>query len=340
MFRPSPAVTATTRAAVAFAFIFGFAASAHADAIDRYMLEQLGRLHIPGASIAVVRDGRIVKASGYGFADLQLNARATPRTVYEIGSNTKQFTAAAIMLLVQDGRMTLDDAVTKYFPGAPAAWARITVRHLLTHTSGIQNHVGVPGFLDSFRTNLAYDTTPGRDDLLERFFQLPLEFEPGASWAYDNTGYYLLGIIIEKVSGQGYFDFLDARIFKPLGMTATRSTDPRPLVPNRAAGYEWVTGAFENRPVLLPAIGFSAGSLVSTVEDLARWDAALYTDVLLTKASRDAIWTPARLADGTTPPVCTASAGSSAEAPGTGSCSTAEARRDSRRRSTASSTTA
>src|SRR5215471_8939034 len=269
----------------------GVPISAKADKIDDYVLAQMRQLHIPGLSLAIIRDGRITKAQGYGFANVELKARATKETVYEIGSNTKQFTAAAIMMLVEDGKVHLEDPITKYFPEAPEAWHAITIRHLLSHTSGIQNHVAVPHWLDVFRTNLSFETAPSRDELLKMFFKLPLEFRPGETWAYDNTGYYLLGIIIEKASGKSYWQFLDERIFKPLGMTATRDTDPRPIVSNRASGYEWKNDRFENRPILLPAIAFSAGSLVSTVEDMAKWDAALSSGKLLSRSSLDQIWT-------------------------------------------------
>jgi len=292
------------RRAIVIALLVGFAApiSGNADKIDDYIATQLQRLHIPGASVAVVRDGKIIKAQGYGFANLELKASATKDTVYEIGSNTKQFTAAAIMMLVAEGKVQLDEAITKYFPEAPKAWRGITVRHLLNHTSGIQNHVAVPHWLDVFRTNLAFETTPARDELLKMFFKLPLEFQPGESWAYDNTGYYLLGIIIEKASGKSYWQFLNERIFKPLGMNATRNADPQPVIPNRASGYEWKNDHFENRPILLPAIAFSAGSLLSTVEDMAKWDAALYTEKLLKKSSLDRMWTAAQTNGGADAP--------------------------------------
>ncbi len=265
---------------VALLIAFGTPISGKADEIDDYIAAQMRRLHIPGVSLAIVRDGHIVKAQGYGFANFELKAPGRKETVYEIGSNTKQFTAAAIMMLVDEGKVRLDDSVTKYFPEAPQAWRGITIRHLLTHTSGIQNHVAVPDWLDVFRTNLKFETAPARDELLKMFFKLPLEFRPGETWAYDNTGYYLLGIVIEKASGKSYWQFLDERIFKPLGMNATRNTDPQPIVPNRASGYEWKNDHFENRPVLLPVIAFSAGSLLSTAEDMAKWDAALYTEKL------------------------------------------------------------
>lgn len=276
--------------------------SAKADKVDDYVSTQMRQLHIPGLSLAIVRDGRVTKAQGYGFANLELKASAEKDTVYEIGSNTKQFTAAAIMMLVEQGKVRLEDPITKYFPEAPETWRRITIQQLLTHTGGIQNHVAVPHWLDVFKTNLVFETTPQRDELLKMFFKLPLEFKPGETWAYDNTGYYLLGIVIEKVSGKSYWQFLDERIFKPLGMNATRSTDPQPIVPNHASGYEWKKDHFENRPILFPAIAFSAGSLLSTVEDMSKWDAALSTEKLLKKSSLDQMWTAAVTNDGADAP--------------------------------------
>jgi len=205
-------------------------------------------------------------------------------------------------MLVKDGKIDLADSIAKYFPEAPETWRGITIRHLLTHTSGIQNHVAVPHWLDVFKTNLAFETAPPRHELLKMFFKLPLEFQPGETWAYDNTGYYLLGIVIEKVTGKSYWQFLDERIFKPLEMNATCNTDPKAIVPNRASGYEWKNDHFENRPILLPPIAFSAGSLLSTVEDMVKWDAALSSEKLLTKASLNQIWTATLTNDGAVAP--------------------------------------
>lgn len=259
-------------------------------------------LHIPGLSLAIVRDGAVLRASGYGLANLEHGTPATAATVYEIGSNTKQLTAAAVMMLVEEGRISLGDPLTRYFPQAPASWRAITVRHLLTHMGGIQNHVAVPGWMEVFKTDLSFAGSPGRDELLARFFALPREFAPGETWAYDNTGYILLGWIIEQASGRSYWELMEERIFRPLGMTATRSTDPRPVVPHRAAGYVWVGGGFENRPALPPFVGFSAGSLLSTVEDLARWTVALDDGGLLRSTSRELLWTPTVLVDGSPAP--------------------------------------
>ena len=282
------------------ALVFGAATLVKADEIDRYIETQMRNLHIPGVSLAVVRGGRIVKAKGYGLANIEAKSPAAPDSVYEIGSLTKQFTAAAIMLLVEDGKISLDDPVTKYLAGAPERWNRITVRHLLNHTSGIQNHVAVPDYIDIFKISITSKNFPSRDDLLQEFYKLPSEFEPGATWSYDNTGYYLLGVIVEKASGKDFWQFLDERIFKPLGMRSTRSSDTRLIVSNRAAGYVWANGEFENRPVLPPFVGFSAGSLISTVEDLAKWDAALDTEKVLKKSSLAQMWTPTKTNSGET----------------------------------------
>src|SRR6476620_6177813 len=280
-----------TRASIAL-LIAGLAASTWADQVDDYVESHMRARHIPGVSLAIVRDGQILKSRGYGVANLELATPASTTTVYEIGSNTKQFTAAAIMMLVEEGQIKLDDSVTKYFEDAPQRWSGITIRHLLSHTSGIQNHVAVPGYSNAFKTSITGETSPSRDELLKMFFKLPLEFQPGETWAYDNTGYILLGFIIEKASGKSYWQFLDERIFKPLGMDATRSTHPQALVPNRASGYEWKNDHFENRPILLPAIAFSAGSILSTVEDMATWDAALAGEKLLKKTRVGQMWTP------------------------------------------------
>jgi CubicO group peptidase (beta-lactamase class C family) len=209
---------------------------------------------------------------------------------------TKQFTATAVMMLVEEGKVRLDDKLTMYFPAAPETWSRITIRHLLTHTSGIQNHVAAPDFPDLSHTNLT------RAELLRLFYKLPIEFEPGETWAYANTGYYLLGLVVEQASGEPFWQFLAARMFKPLGMTATRNTALRPFVANRASGYEWQHNAFAKRPVLTPFVAFSAGALLSNAEDLAKWDVALYSEKLLKRASREQMWTPASARDGRVAP--------------------------------------
>ncbi len=266
--------------------------SARADGVDEYISAQMRQLHIPGLSLAVVRDGRVVKSKGYGLAHVELNVPITEDTVFEIGSITKQFTAAAIMMLVEENKIVLDDPISKYLDGVPKAWGEVTIRHLLTHSSGIQNYLDVPGlFSETARTGLSHD------DIARLFFErLQLEFRPGETWSYSNTGYLLLGNVIEKASRKSYWAFLDERIFKPLSMNATRSGEPRAIIPNRAAGYEWQKNKLENRSALTEN-AYAAGSIVSTIRDMAKWDAALYTEKLLKKSSFDQIWT-SRSADG------------------------------------------
>jgi CubicO group peptidase (beta-lactamase class C family) len=280
-----------------------FVQHASADQVDRYMRSQMAGLGIPGASVGVIKGGKLIKSAGYGFANLELKSPATPETVYELGSLTKQFTAAAVMLLVEEGKVDLNDSVTNYFPDAPASWKGITVRHLLTHTSGIQNHVGAPGFMDRFKTDLLFNTSPSLPELTRMFYELPLEFEPGETWAYDNTGFILLGLMIEKVSGKDYFTFLSERLFKPLGMNATVSTNPKPITPNRASGYDRVAnGTFENRGILMPGIALSAGSVISTVSDMAKWHAALNSVKILKPSSLKQMWSVTRTNDGSIAP--------------------------------------
>lgn len=262
---------------------------AYADKVDDYVRAQLQERHIPGAAVAVIKNGQIVKAAGYGLASVEFNVPATEETVFEIGSISKQITAAAIMLLVEEGKVSLDERISRYLPGTPEAWKNVTVRHLLTHTSGIKSYTGLSGYELSKRLK--------RDDFIKALGVHPLEFEPGASWKYSNSGYNLLGFIIEAVSGKSYWDFMRERVFKPLGMNSTADRDPKYIIRNRATGYEWQAGALVGRDYDLTDV-FSAGAIVSTVLDLAKWDAALRGDSFLKKESKAQIWTPVTLNDG------------------------------------------
>jgi CubicO group peptidase (beta-lactamase class C family) len=266
--------------------------SAQADKVDSYISTQMRQLHIPGVSLAVIRNGQIIKARGYGVSNVELRTPATKNTVYEIGSMTKQFTATAVMMLVEDHKLSLDDELSRYFPDYPA-WSHITVRNLLNHASGIQNYTDVA---DLSRTEFK------RDEILKVFHGLRVEFEPGETWAYCNTGYYVLGMIVEKVSGKSFWEFLNERIFKPIGMTVTRNGDPTAIIANRASGYGWQNDKLENRDATSTTAAFSAGALVSTVEDLARWDAAIYTEKLVQESSLNQMWTPIKLAGNATAP--------------------------------------
>ncbi|HMJ65532.1 MAG TPA: serine hydrolase domain-containing protein, partial [Candidatus Binatia bacterium] len=277
------------------AFVLGTSLS-HADDIDRYVESRLKKENVPGASIAVVRDGKVIKARGYGLADVELNVPATERTVYQWASVTKQFTAGAVMLLVEQGKMKLEDSVSHYYTNAPVAWSNVTVRHLLTHTSGIRSYTSLPGF---FRT-LRKDYKP--EELIDLVREEPLDFDPGERWTYNNTAYFVLGLVIENVSGKRYGDFLSEHIFRPLGMETARVNDQFEIVPNRATGYASRSNKVFRSEFVSPTQPYAAGALVGTVLDLAKWDAALYTDKLFSASLREQIWAPVKLNSGNTYP--------------------------------------
>lgn len=262
---------------------------ARADRVDDFIKSEMRLRHIPGLSLAIVRNGRVIKASGYGLANIESNVPATPDSVYQIGSMTKQFTAAGIMLLVENGTVSLDEAIDKYLPDLPPTWRSATVRHLLTHTSGIKD------FADLADTESERSKDYTKAQIIALVSGAPLEFRPGEKWNYSNTGYFLLGMIIERVSGKPYEDFLRERIFQPLGMVDTRLNDLNEIVPRRAAGYVLRNGHLYNAQPVSPTHPYAAGGLLSTAADLAKWDAALYTGRVLRKASVQQMLTPATL---------------------------------------------
>jgi CubicO group peptidase (beta-lactamase class C family) len=269
--------------------------------VDAYVGEQLGLQRIPGVAIAVLRDGKLVKAKGYGLANIELDVAVKPETIFQTGSVGKQFTATAVMMLVEEGKVGLDDKVGKYFAGTPEAWKDITVRNLLTHTSGIPEYTESKNPKVGELFNMRADYT--EDDLYQRLIQLPLDFAPGTKWQYSNSGYLLLGILIHKVTGKFYGDFLQERIFRPLGMTATRIISEEDIVPNRASGYRIVDGKIKNQEWVSPTLNTTAdGALYTNVLDLGKWDAALYTEKLIKKASLEQMWTAVKLKDGKTYP--------------------------------------
>jgi CubicO group peptidase (beta-lactamase class C family) len=263
-----------------------------ADRIDSYIEAQLKKQEIPGLALAVVREGKVVKAKGYGLADVELNVPVTEGSVFQWASVTKQFTATAIMLLAQDGKLQLTDPISRYYSKAPPAWSNVTVRHLLTHTSGIKGYTELPNFFGTLRK----DYEP--DELIGLVTDRPLDFTPGERWAYSNTGYYLLGLIIEKVSGQSYAEFLAGRIFRPCGMETARVNHQFELIPNRATGYDNRSNRLWRSEFVSPTQPYSAGALVGTVLDLAKWDAALYSDKLLPMSVLEEMWTPVKFNNG------------------------------------------
>jgi len=266
-----------------------FVGTVNADSVDKYVRSQMAERHIPGAAIAVIKKGKVVKMKGYGMASLEFRVHVTTKTVFEIGSVSKQITSAAILLLVQDGRVKLDEDISTYLPDSPEAWRGITVRHLLTHTSGIQSYTRLGGF-ELFKSYTV-------KDFIEEVSKHKLEFKPGAGYRYNNSGYNLLGFIVESASGKSYWEFLDERIYKPLGMNSTANRDPQFVIPNRANGYEWRNEKFVGRDYILTDL-FSAGAIVSTIEDLTKWDRALRDESLLSAASKKEMWTPYVLSTG------------------------------------------
>lgn len=265
---------------------FFLSAVLRADDIDDYVRAAMAREHIPGVAVAVVRNGAIVKEAGYGLADLEHNVPVETNTVFKIGSASKQFVATGIMLLAQDSKLSVDDSLGKFIPSIPAAWQKITLRHLLTHTSGLIREA--PGF-DGYK-NLT------DIDVIKTAFPRPLLSPTGTKYEYSNLGYYVLAEVITRVSGKPWPEFLAERIFNPLGMTDTRVTTTKEIVSNRARGYVWASDKFQNAEDYIAVR--PSGAFLSTVLDLAKWEAVLESNTLLTAASKSAMWTPATLADG------------------------------------------
>ena len=262
--------------------------------IDSFVREKMRANHIPGLSLAVLLDGKIIYSKGYGMANLELSVPATEKTVYAITSISKTFTAIAAMMLVEAGKISLEEPISKHFSDLPTAWHPVTIRQLLNHTSGIS----------SFTNHKKIPCPVGKDvrdykqgDGLKEVACLPLEFAPGARWAYGDTGYYLLGMLIEKVSGKTYGGFLRERIFAPLGMSDMRLISYTELIPNRADGYNFQNGAFRHAK-RFEFDEFPNAGLVSSVLDMAKLDAALYGEKLLKRATLEQMWTNAKLNNG------------------------------------------
>ena len=279
--------------------MFAVDARAQADKIDEYIEAEMLKQHIPGLSLAVVQAGKVVKSKGYGLANMELNVRATPGTVYQIQSITKSFVASGIMLLVEEGKLGLDDRITKYLSGLPEAWSGVTVRQLITHTSGI------PSFVQDQGGGAAIVAFAQKTDSSEQIIRWaaarPMKFAPGEGRKYSSTGYHLLGMIIEKVSGKPWGQFLHERIFAPLGMSSTRVFSHFDIIPNRASGYNHFGDVPVNGLTFTPAIMESAaGGLVSTVEDMARWEIALQTGRILKPSSLTQMAVPIKLKNDST----------------------------------------
>jgi len=271
------------------------ASSSTVDTVDEFVLMEMQRQKIPGLSLVIVQNGSISKIEGYGLANVEHGVSASPDTIFQSGSVGKQFTAAGVLALVDDGKLRLDDPLARHFQGSPSAWHRITVRQLLSHTSGLKDY-------GDDEVDLRRDYT--EDELLQIAMKLPVEFEPGSQWSYSNSGYMVLGILTSRLTGEHWSDFVRKRIFEPAGMTTAQVITETGIVANRAAGYErGEDGGLQNQEWVSPALNrLGDGALYFTVRDLAAWDATLRESRLLSPASYEAWWTPVNLGDGVTYP--------------------------------------
>jgi len=280
-------------AGLALFLLLRFTALAQSDAtstlVDNYVKDEMDRQQIPGLSLLVVHHGKIIKAEGFGRANVELQVPVKPETIFQSGSVGKQFTATAVMMLIEEGKLSLDDPLSKFFPDAPATWKDVTVRNLLSHTAGFGDY---PKDFD-------YRKDWTEDEELKLIESIPLAYPPGTNWEYSNFGYVTLGILIHRVTGEFYGDFLQQRIFKPLDMRTTRIISEADIVPNRAAGYRLVKGELKNQEWVAPLLNTTAdGSLYFSILDLAKWDAALYAEKLLKRSSLDLMWTTVKLKNG------------------------------------------
>ncbi len=246
----------------------------------------------PGAAVLVERGGRVVLRKGYGLADLEMGVPIAPNMVFRLGSITKQFTAAAVLLLVEEGELSPDQTLGEALPHYQGPAARVTLHQLLTHTAGVPSYTS----MEDYGAKMREDATV--EEMLDRFRDEPLDFEAGTDWSYSNSGYFLLGAVIEEASGMSYEDFVETRIFDPLGMHRSRYGRVAEIVPGRVEGYQGTGDDLENAPYLSMTQPYSAGSLLSSVDDLALWVEALSDDRLLPDELRRLLWTPATLADG------------------------------------------
>ena len=267
--------------------------TAKPSAIDDFVQAEMKRQDIPGVAVGIVDHGKVT-TRGYGFANVEHMVPVTDETIFESGSLGKMFTATAVMLQVEDGKLSLADPLTKFFPDAPPSWKAITVRNLLNHTSGIPDYT---------TSSFDYRKDYTEDELAHIAEGLTPEFPPGSRWNYSNTGYVLLGIIVHRVSGQFYGDVLADRVFKPLGMTTARIISEADIIPHRAAGYEHVKGQLKNQDWVAPKLNTTAdGSLYWSVRDLVAWDTAVMRRKILRPQSWAQILTPVRLTSGKTYP--------------------------------------
>jgi D-alanyl-D-alanine carboxypeptidase len=264
------------------------------DPTDQLIRSEMSDRHIPGLTFAVVKDGSVVDLRSYGLASIELNVPASSQTVYAIGSITKSFTAIVTLKLVEDGLVDLEESILVYAPSSPETWRPVTIRHLLSNTSGIPDITDSPcGVTPSEKYSM--------EDAVAEAACLPLLFEPGDQFSYSNTNFVLLSILIESVTGKPLADAFTDMVFSPLGMNRTQLANYRLIVPNRADGYAWVANNYVNVEDMDPAVEAGAGAVISTAEDMSKFLLSLRDESLLRSASWDLLWTPYPVRHGKTP---------------------------------------
>lgn len=246
----------------------------------------------PGVTLLIAKKGEIIFSGAAGMANLELNVPMKADNVLRIGSITKQFTAIAILMLQEQGKLNIQDDITKYLPSYPTNGKKITIEHLLTHTSGIRSYTSLPDFMQKIRDDKS------TSEMLKVFKDKDMLFEPGTEFNYNNSGYFLLGVIIEKVSEMTYEDFIEKNIFEKIGMKNSYYGRADQIIPNRASGYEMESGEVVNAPYLSMTIPYAAGSLLSTVEDLYKWHKAIHNYQVVKKSSLDKAFTSYILKNG------------------------------------------
>jgi len=252
--------------------------------IDELLLAQY-KPDGPGATALIAKNGKVIYRKAFGKANLELNVAMKPENVFELGSITKQFTAVAILMLLQQGKLSLEDDLSKYLPDYPMHGKKISIHQLLNHTSGIKSYTDMPSFIKMART----DMSP--TELINIFKNEAMDFDPGTQWKYNNSGYILLGYIIEKASGQTYADFIEEQIFKKLGMSHSYYGSQSKIIPNRASGYQPTEKGIANADYLSLTLPYAAGSLMSNVDDMLLWNQAIHNNTLITKENKEKAFT-------------------------------------------------
>lgn len=246
----------------------------------------------PGISVILAKGDEVLYRDGHGIANLEHNISISPDMVFRLGSLTKQMTTASIMMLAEEGLLQVDDSITDYFPDYPTHGYTITLRHLMTHTSGIIDFLAIEEFPNIVKEDIT------AMDVVDFFKNAPMNFAPGEAYSYTNSGYVMLGAIIEQLSGQSYEDFVQERIFTPLGMSNTYHGDFKRIIPNRVIGYEMGPDGYENSPYLSMTIPGAAGAIISNVDDLLTWNTALFAGEVVSLESLEEMTTPFELNNG------------------------------------------